>query len=335
MLTVSRAGTIRLVFQTYYSGQLADPDEFPVGPRFHLAKAATENSAIAGYENIPYANRLSRGVFEFILRITNRKSNLPVLADGAYVVKLNLGSVSSTTLIDENGDVPKQSVTIVPEASVSQDFAPYATTAELFADYGLKDVTEQEVRFSQSLMDVEMNRPTLWPHVYSNKRHDIPQGRNFIQVDYRPVIRIFGASLLVDASGLKGRYTPGRRDRRQLNAFNQDYLAVMATFGVPPRFTAIDVDHVNLHTDTGQIWLPTGYFLVPYSQVEITYEAGCPVIPSPVKRALAEMVEWVRFKGYANLTSYSEGKVSRQTGESFITNSVRSALRPYKTVTLR
>jgi len=172
---------------------------------------------------------------------------------------------------------------------------------------------------AQVLINGYCNRRSLWPEEHT-ERLDVPAGRNQVQLAARPVLRILSAH---------GRYGYGRRDRRQLNSANVDYVSVLAVLGSPPQFLPLDVNLIEVTGASGEVWLPTGMFLVPYSTIDITYVAGFVDIPYRIKLYVALIVNEICAKGSADRISYSVGRVSRTfASPSFIPADVRSDCNP-------
>jgi len=206
----------------------------------------------------------------------------------------------------------------VINADIPTEEQLYITPSELSQLYGIT-VTEGHVRFAQDLVNAHTNRTSLWPEQYE-ERIDVPSDRQVAQLNITPAIKIIEAA---------GRYSYGRRDRRAINQVNQDYMAAIAVFGSPPRFTAIDVDQIDLHPSTGEIWLPTGFFLVAYTQIQIKYLAGFQQIPSRVKSAMAEILNVMCQKGVSDRVQNSVGRTSRRySSDSFMTPTARQLLQP-------
>jgi len=195
----------------------------------------------------------------------------------------------------------------------------YATPDELKSLFGVTTDIGR-IRVVCQMINGHCNRPTLWPHEYE-ERLDLPSDRNQAILTYRPVMQVLFAA---------GRYAYGRRDRRTMNQVNYDYIAALAVFGSPPRFTAIDVNQIELYGPTGEIFLPTGFFLINYSQVQIKYLAGFTAIPGRIKAAVAVIHNSMSAKGVGDRTSYSVGGVSRtfQTAE-FIDADAKRLLEPF------
>jgi len=195
----------------------------------------------------------------------------------------------------------------------------YATPEDLFALYGLT-VTEAQVRFAQGLINSVCCRTSLWPELYE-ERLTVPSDRLQVVLSVTPVVQILTA---------QGRYAYGRRDRRALNMHQMDYIAALAVFGSPPRYTDITVDQIEYFPATGEVWLPTGFFLVPWSDVMLTYLAGFPVIPDRIKMAVAELINSVCARGVSDRIQYSIGRISRRyASESYITPQALQLLEPF------
>jgi hypothetical protein len=195
----------------------------------------------------------------------------------------------------------------------------YASPSDLETQFGLP-CSEAQIRVAQTLMNGACNRRSLWVEEYE-ERIDLPSDRNQAILAARPVGQILEAA---------GRYGYGRRDRRTLNSTNLDYLAVTAIFGSPTRFVPIDVNQIEVFPATGEVWLPTGFFLVQYSQLQVRYTSGFVDIPYQVKLALALLINEVCAKGSADRVSYSVGKIARTFATpSFLSQDVRNLLAPY------
>lgn len=195
----------------------------------------------------------------------------------------------------------------------------YMSVDEVRQLYGM-NVQPGQVRFAQSLINTTCNRPSIWVEEY-DERIEIPADRQQVIVQATPVIKIIAAS---------GRYGYGRRDRRALNQVNFDYLAAIAVFGSPPRFTEINVDQIEFYPPSGEMWLPTGFFLINYTQLQVKYQAGFNQIPDRVKAAMAEIINTICAKGASDRYMFQVGKVHRRFRESgFVTPQAYDLLEPY------
>lgn len=332
-----RGGEARFAVSLYNPADLAltDPDEYPVGPRFALYTTAVTPVVVPGFESIPYATRLGRGVFEVVVRIPRYHDEAKNLVAGSYTLRVVSATIASVALVDKDGNPPTQTLLLIDDPStigVDEQDRLYATPTELWEKFGIEEPDQALVRGCQAMCDDWMHR-SLWPTVVKQERHRLPDDRNTIQLHITPVIKVYGAEPInpVTSSGLVGRYGYVRRDRRAMHQAHADYLTMSAVLGSPPTFTPIDPAQIDLRHNTGQIWLPTGFFLVPYTEVLVTYLTGLQVIPLTVKRALASVIDFVRFRGYANIMSYGVSKTSKSfKGEDLIPNDAKRALEPYR-----
>src|SRR5882724_2333861 len=195
----------------------------------------------------------------------------------------------------------------------------YVSVEELRTQFGFT-ATEAQIRTAQVLINGYCNRRSLWPETYEETL-DLPSDRNQTILAARPVLRLLSA---------QGRYSYGRRDRRTLNSINYDYVAALAVFGSPPAWMNLDINQVEVLPASGEVFLPTGFFLVNYSQVRLSYLSGFVDMPYRMKLFVALTINEICAKGSADRTSYSVGRVSRTfANPSFIPQDVRSGLQPF------
>ena len=169
----------------------------------------------------------------------------------------------------------------------------YLSTAE-FVTFGLPDSTDPAlIRVASDLVDSYCQRASVLVAQYT-ERTRLPQGIPITRASYTP--------LAVPAGGqtpfvtLRARHGVPRGP-------NADTLAEMiAPFGGPPAWVDLDPAQVDYLAATGEIWLPTGIFGVPYSEVEMTYTAGYDQVPESVKLACAQIIR--------NIESHPAAKVS-------------------------
>lgn len=193
-------------------------------------------------------------------------------------------------------------------------------TVEQFRELYCMDVTEAQIRFAMDLIHATVNRPSLWPEVYEEAL-EVPEDRNQVILAARPILRLVSAS---------GRYGYGRRDRRSANIAAYDAMAITALFGSPPGWCDIDPNTIEWNGASGAAWLPAGFFLANYSDVQIKYVSGLLQPSSRLKAAMVEIVNTVREKGVSDRTTYWVGRVQRgHQAPGFVTDVARSLLEPY------
>lgn len=208
---------------------------------------------------------------------------------------------------------------VFSNAATPTDRQLYLDQDELKQEWGL-NATLFQIRFAMAMMHTVLNRPSLWIEEYE-ERLEVPSDQQRVVLAATPVAKIVSAA---------GRYSYGRRDRRAVNQVNYDYLAAIAVFGSPPRFTEINPEQIEVYPPTGECWLPTGFFLINYTQVQLKYLAGYTQIPFQAKAALANIINEVCAKGVADRTDYSVGKVRRGFHTaSFVSQDTYSLLDPF------
>lgn len=112
----------------------------------------------------------------------------------------------------------------------------------------------------------------------------LPSRRSIARVAAWPPVRLI--------SGL-GSYRYGRRiDQSAGQYYDQSILQIMQTFGGPPPWIPFDVSTADVNIVTCEVFIPTGVYLVSYSDVRLYYVAGFSQnnIPSVVKAATAAII---------------------------------------------
>jgi hypothetical protein len=209
----------------------------------------------------------------------------------------------------------------------ADDSQLYITPEECQTKYGMSGVNVGQIRFAMNLINAVCNRTSLWVETYE-ERINLASDRLAGVLSHRPVIDILEAV---------GRYGYSRRDRRVQNQSNYDYIAALAVFGSPPGFTQIDVSQIECYDATGEFWLPTGFFLIGYTQVQIKYTAGFVELPARVKAALINVINNVCTRGASNRVQFGVGRTSQkfESGvRAYIDDVTLSMLEPYITRTL-
>lgn len=318
MLIAERGGTLRIPFELFAPTlpQRTDPDEYPIGPRLQIVTAA--DPTIIVRDDVPYARRTDLGKYDFILEIPVEDRNF---TDGSYVAHLTTASLNGFDLVDEHGAAPSVQFVIVNAASApTGTVRPWCTPEILTEKWGLAwpnpEDKAAEIAAAQQQCENWMHRP-LFMTVYELKEHRLPPDRAITRLDFGPIVQILAAD---------GRYSYARRDRRGVNAINLDFAAVMANFGSPPAWVLIDPKKIDFKAETREIWLPTGFFLVNYTEIRVTYLAGLKFIPDKATLALAQTIAWIRVKGHSDMTRLSKGRVNITLGDSLVPDSAKIAL---------
>lgn len=197
----------------------------------------------------------------------------------------------------------------------------YVTQEQAEALYGITCGPE-DLRYAQTLVNAYCHRISLWPTTYE-ERLSVPDDRLTVQLSVTPVVEILAAS---------GRYTFGRRHRSRRSYYAQsDYLAALALLGNPPAAQLIDPAQITVYPATGECWLPTGLFLVPFSEVQIQYIAGYTQIPHRAKDAVVDILNTIKAKGVASREQYTVGRIAQRftPHEGFISENAKLLLEPF------
>ena len=197
----------------------------------------------------------------------------------------------------------------------------YLSTAE-FVTFGLADSTDPAlIRMASDLVDSFCQRASVLVSQYT-ERSRLPQAAPITRASYTP--------LAVPAGG-QTPFVTLRARHGILRGPNADTLGEMLSpFGGPPDWVNLDPTQVDYLAATGEIWLPAGIFGVPYSEVEMTYNAGYGEVPEQVKLACAQIIR--------NIESHPGAKVSAAKLDrlhieyfsgSLLDEDVRRLLAPY------
>lgn len=208
---------------------------------------------------------------------------------------------------------------LITDDYLHQEDELYIDSSSLEERYGIT-ATDAQIRLAMVILHDHCNRRTLWPSEYM-QRISMPADRVTSRLAVRPVLSIVEA---------KGRYTFGRRDRQLKQNNPAGYIAITALIGTSSSWVDIDTATIDFYGPTGEIWVPTGLFLSPYGELQISYMAGYVNIPEKAVAALALIVNSVCSKGSGDMIAYTAGKVSRrfQTA-SFIDKDIKRMLAPF------
>ena len=196
----------------------------------------------------------------------------------------------------------------------------YVSPAELQALYGCS-ASEEQLRFTQSLINSFTNRASLWPTEYLEELN-IPSGRQETQLSACPVIAI---------SSIAGRYAFGRRDKIGYSAAAYGFNDILAlTAAAAPMWSEIQPNTVEIVHASGIIYLPASFYFVPWNIIRCRYLSGWITIPARIKAATMELLNTIGSKGQSDRTRYSVGRVSRTfASDSWITPAAAQMLQPF------
>ena len=199
----------------------------------------------------------------------------------------------------------------------------YLETTE-YESYGLApDTTDDWAVLASGMIDAYCRRPSVLATQYV-ERMRIVEGSQTVRLSYLPLVAVAPATnpLLT----VRGRYT--RQRRGELWPVGLD--AVAYAFSLPGAWTQVDPTSIDFMPDTGELTLPYNVLGLPYSEVEVTYTAGCAAVPVPVKIACAQLVKNAQATPGLNVKSSKMDTMQMQYfSNSLMDAQVQQLLRPY------
>ena len=201
----------------------------------------------------------------------------------------------------------------------------YLATSE-YETYGLEPETpESWVSAASSIIDAHCHRPTLWLTQFTERRRLMP-GCNAMQLTCLPLaVPQGGTTPLIEG---KARYgVPRRGDDLLMGEMASEFAIV---FGLPGTWINLDVTQFDFFCDTGEVsWLPNPFGLF-FNEMELQYNAGCAVIPDPVKFACVQLVRNAQAMPALNV---KDGTLNAMHfayfADSLLDSMVREMLAPY------
>lgn len=199
----------------------------------------------------------------------------------------------------------------------------YLETTE-YEGYGLPpDTTDDWIEVASGMIDAYCRRTSVLTTQYV-ERLRVVEGSPTVRLTYLPLQPVAPATSPLVM--LRGRYTRPRRGE-----FRPQLVTDIAyAFSLPGAWTAIDTSTIDFMTDTGELTLPYNVLGLPYSEIEVTYTAGCTTVPEAVKIACAQLVKNAQTTPGANVKSSRMDTMWMQYfGNSLLDEQVKSLLRPY------
>ena len=156
------------------------------------------------------------------------------------------------------------------------------------------------------------------------ERLRVVEGSQTVRLSYRPLMAVAPATTpLVQ---IRGRYARPRRG--EMGAVGLSAIAY--AFSLPGAWTQISTASVDLVLETGELTLPYNVLGLPYSELEVTYTAGCAAVPEPVKIACAQLVKNAQATPGLNVKSSRMDTMQMQYfSGSLMDEQVKALLRPY------
>lgn len=199
----------------------------------------------------------------------------------------------------------------------------YLQTTE-YGTYGLTpDTSDDWITVASGMIDAYCRRASVLTTQYV-ERLRVTEGSQTVRLSYLPLLAVAPATLPLLT--VRGRYTRPRRG--ELWPMRLDAIAY--AFSLPGAWTQVDPALIDFVCDTGELTLPYNVLGLPYSEVEVTYTAGCATVPEAVKIACAQLVKNAQSTPGANVKSSKMDTMWMQYfSNSLIDAQVQQLLQPY------
>jgi len=193
-----------------------------------------------------------------------------------------------------------------------------------YENYGLAaDTTDDWIAVASGMIDAYCRRSSLMATQYV-ERLRVVEGSQTVRLSYLPLVAVAPATLPLVM--MRGRYARPRRGE----AGPVGLTAIAYAFSLPGAWTQIGVTSVDFVCETGELTLPYNVLGLPYSELEVTYTAGCVVVPEPVKIACAQLVKNAESTPGLNVKSSRMDTMQMQYfSSSLMDEQVKALLRPY------
>ena len=199
----------------------------------------------------------------------------------------------------------------------------YLETTE-YECYGLApDTTDVWIAVASGMIDAYCRRAGILTTQYV-ERLRVVKGSQTVRLSYLPLLAMAPATLPLVM--VRGRYMRPRRG--ELWPIGLDVVAY--AFSLPGAWTQVDPTSIDFMPDTGELTLPYNVLGLPYSEIEVTYTAGCAAVPVPVKIACAQLVKNALATPGLNVKSSKMDTMQMQYfSNSLMDAQVQELLRPY------
>lgn len=193
-----------------------------------------------------------------------------------------------------------------------------------YESYGLAaDTSDDWIVVASGMIDAYCRRSSLMATQYL-ERLRIVEGSQTVRLSYRPLVAVAPATSPLVM--VRGRYARPRRGEMGPVGLT----AIAYAFSLPGAWTAIATNAIDLDVDTGELTLPYNLLGLPYSELEVTYTAGCIAVPEAVKIACAQLVKNAQATPGLNVKSSRMDTMQMQYfSGSLMDEQVKALLRPY------
>jgi hypothetical protein len=193
-----------------------------------------------------------------------------------------------------------------------------------YESYGLApDTSDDWIGVASGMIDAYCRRAGILATQYV-ERLRIVEGSQTVRLSYLPLLAVSPATIPLVT--VRGRYTRSRRGE----LWPVGLEAVAYAFSLPGAWTQVDPASIDFACDTGELTLAYNVLGLPYSEIEVTYTAGCAVVPNAVKIACAQLVKNAQATPGLNVKSSKMDTMQMQYfSNSLMDAQVQELLRPY------
>ena len=193
-----------------------------------------------------------------------------------------------------------------------------------YENYGLPAGTSADwITAATALINSFCRRPDLNVTQYSERTRMVSGTRTFY-LSYLPLKPTTSAQSAIVS--IEGRYGQPRRDD-----LNEWPLSEIATaFSVPGSWTSIDASTVDYDAASGEVYLGSNVWALPFNEISVVYTAGLSEIGDDIKSACAQIVRNAQATPALNASRTRIDSMQIQYfSSSLLDETVKQWLRPY------
>lgn len=126
---------------------------------------------------------------------------------------------------------------------------------------------------------------TLEAGLLIDESKHLASGRGVMLMARTPVVQFFS---------VEGRYGPTRRGNYPFpHGMDFDLVQIASQFSPQGVWEQVNLAQLDFQPDTGEVWLPAGMLMAPFTEVRVGYVAGFrrEHIPSQIKQVVANLIQ--------------------------------------------
>jgi hypothetical protein len=211
---------------------------------------------------------------------------------------------------------------LVGESVLLDRLVPSVTEVCVIASVTNQVMTLNNVQFTHT---ASPNPVTLELGLTITEEKQFPSQRSITKLAQWPIAQLI--------SGV-GRYGYGRRTDQEAGYFyDLNLLTSVQALGGPPAWTSFAIPASSLNPTSGDLWIPGGQLLAPFTDVKVRYVGGWPSTgyPPDIKVACAMIVSALEASPLGpQIKRFNAGKTTiERFTDSVMDRDVKSILRPF------